>query len=79
MLNDSFSFPTDQASNCQDAKESTVNELEFEIWMASPIFFSYEACLEENKKSLGKYILDVLWCQPIKLIHVVSTSEFHEY
>ena len=23
--------------------------------------------------------LDVLWCQPIKLIHVVSTSEFHEY
>ena len=24
-------------------------------------------------------ILDVLWCQPIKLIHVVSTSEFHEY
>ena len=25
------------------------------------------------------YILDVLWCQPIKLIHVVSTSEFHEY
>ena len=25
------------------------------------------------------YIVDVLWCQPIKLIHVVSTSEFHEY
>ena len=25
------------------------------------------------------YVLDVLWCQPIKLIHVVSTSEFHEY
>ena len=24
-------------------------------------------------------LLDVLWCQPIKLIHVVSTSEFHEY
>ena len=24
-------------------------------------------------------ILDVLWCQPIKLIRVVSTSEFHEY
>ena len=23
--------------------------------------------------------VDVLWCQPIKLIHVVSTSEFHEY
>ena len=25
------------------------------------------------------YILDVLWCQPIKLIQVISTSEFHEY
>ena len=25
------------------------------------------------------YLLDVLWCQPIKLIQVVSTSEFHEY
>ena len=24
-------------------------------------------------------VLDVLWCQPIKLIQVVSTSEFHEY
>jgi hypothetical protein len=27
----------------------------------------------------GYYVLDVLWCQPIKLIQVVSTSEFHEY
>ena len=25
------------------------------------------------------YLLDVLWGQPIKLIQVVSTSEFHEY
>ena len=25
------------------------------------------------------YVIDVLWCQPIKLIQVVSTSEFHEY
>ena len=25
------------------------------------------------------YVLDVLWGQPIKLIQVVSTSEFHEY
>ena len=29
--------------------------------------------------SLILYVLDVLWCQQIKLIHVVSTSEFHEY
>ena len=27
----------------------------------------------------GIPIVDVLWCQPIKLIHIVSTSEFHEY
>ena len=26
-----------------------------------------------------QYRLDVLWCQPIKPIQVVSTSEFHEY
>ena len=25
------------------------------------------------------YIVDILLGQPIKLIHVVSTSEFHEY
>ena len=25
------------------------------------------------------YTLDVLCCQPIKLIQAVSTSEFHEY
>ena len=25
------------------------------------------------------YLVDVLWGQPIKLIQVVSTSEFHEY
>ena len=25
------------------------------------------------------YVLDVLWGQPIKLIQVVSASEFHEY
>ena len=25
------------------------------------------------------YLLDVLWGQPIMLIQVVSTSEFHEY
>ena len=32
-----------------------------------------------RKKSLSGWALDVLWCQPIKLIQVVSTSEFHEY
>ena len=32
-----------------------------------------------NYTWFSRYVLDVLWCQPIKLIHVVSTSEFHEY
>ena len=27
----------------------------------------------------ARYVLYVLWCQPIKLIQVVPTSEFHEY
>ena len=26
-----------------------------------------------------EYAVDILWGQPIKLIQVVSTSEFHEY
>ena len=30
------------------------------------------------KKCYQHYILDVLWVQPIKLIQVVSTLEFHE-
>ena len=29
--------------------------------------------------ALHMRVVAVLWCQPIKLIHVVSTSEFHEY
>ena len=33
----------------------------------------------QKDKFIGKYVLDVLWGQPIKLIQVVSTSESHEY
>ena len=29
--------------------------------------------------ALHTCVVAVLWCQPIKLIHVLSTSEFHEY
>ena len=28
---------------------------------------------------LHTYLVDVLWCQPIKLIQVVSTSEFYDH
>ena len=36
--------------------------------------------INRNVDIHGKpYSLDVLWGQPIKLIQVVSTSEFHEY
>ena len=47
----------------------------------------YQPIVEVRKKLLSKFrfinkrspTIDVLWCQPIKLIQVVSTSEFHEY
>ena len=35
--------------------------------------------VKKTQKNIGHYLLDVLWCQPIKLIQVVSTSDFHEY
>ena len=35
--------------------------------------------LNKLRKVQRAYIVDVLWGQPIKLIQVVSTSEFHEY
>ena len=35
--------------------------------------------LEPHPNSLQYPLIDVLWGQPIKLIQVVSTSEFHEY
>ena len=35
--------------------------------------------LKRLKEQVSTYVLDVLWCHPIKLIQVVSTSEFHEY
>ena len=40
-----------------------------------PLWLEYQ----EKTRIANKEILDVLWCQPIKLILVVSTSEFHEY
>ena len=36
-------------------------------------------CTKCNTRGLASYVIDVLWCQPIKLIQVVCTSEFHEY
>ena len=38
---------------------------------------SWTSC--RNHRYSMPYLLDVLWSQPIKLILVVSTSEFHEY
>ena len=35
--------------------------------------------VDSSRSERIEYILDVLWGQPIKLIQVVSTSEFHEY
>ena len=38
-----------------------------------------EICQFLSCISYVQYVLDILWGQPIKLIQVVSTSEFHEY
>ena len=39
--------------------------------------------VQRKSKNLGPYVvrrrIDVLWCRPIKLIQVVSTSELDEY
>ena len=37
------------------------------------------AWVYKNALVLNCCIVDVLWCQQIELIQVVSTSEFHEY
>ena len=47
---------------------------------ATEIWFPRERTLTTIRPNSGRtYLLDVLWGQPIKLIQVVSTSEFHEY
>ena len=43
------------------------------LFKQAVLFFSDQG----NKSST--YIVDALWGQPIKLIQVVPTSEFHEY
>ena len=43
------------------------------------ILYEIGANIALGLKIVHKYLLDVLWFQPIKLIQVVSTSEFHEY
>ena len=41
----------------------------------------FQALMAEITKvcDAASYLEDMLWGQPIKLIQVVSTSEFHEY
>ena len=34
--------------------------------------------VQTHRKYTNVYLLDLLWGQPIKLIQVVSTSEFHD-
>ena len=55
-------------------------------WM--PIHKNWTYCIDahlinvlflDTKYMGSRYIVDVLWCQPIKLIQVVSSTEFHEY
>ena len=39
----------------------------------------FSICLDSCRHTPACYLVDVLWCQPIKLIQNVSTAEFHEY
>ena len=39
----------------------------------------YNLTVRVEVSDMNTYVLDVLWCQPIKLIQLVTTSEFHEY
>ena len=64
------------------------NLLEFFTWIGHLKFVTswflglinmYLLSVTWNLSQVGHYLVDVLWCQPIKLIQVVSTSEFHEY
>ena len=43
------------------------------------IFLNYSETEEFPTTYVQSYLLDVLWDQPIKLVQVVSTSDFHEY
>ena len=52
-------------------------------WPTSTIMMPASISLDWHDKFFCQlfrpFTIDVLWCQPIKLIQVVSTSEFHEY
>ena len=39
----------------------------------------YNLTVRVEVSDMNTYVLDDLWCQPIKLIQLVTTSEFHEY
>ena len=61
-----------------------INLWSIQMWSLQFNEQAYENDLFDLKEevmpaAISTYILDVLWCQPIKLIQVVSTSEFHEY
>ena len=43
------------------------------------IFYCYKNLVGQVEIPTYSYVLDVLWGQQIKLIQVVSTSEFHAY
>ena len=61
-------------------QKSTTNNLIGQLYWTALLnnLISYKG-LDMYVLTYSTYILDVLWCQPIKLIHVVSTSEFHAY
>ena len=48
------------------------------LWERLPPFYGHSKS-KCTSAVVTRYAVDVLWGQPIKLIQVVSTSEFHKY
>ena len=66
----------DESSN---APPKTISPQYVMHWMSTVILRYWMVVVNGPTPCIYTYVIDVLWCQPIKLIHVVSTSEFHEY
>ena len=79
---DLFSSPRAQVAAIQ-GKQAKNKGLTLEFGINIPLhllfFFTFFQGLQSYSGLHRAYLIDVLWCQPIKLIQVVSTSEFHEY
>ena len=66
-----FSWWDDGASICSRASD-------FDCHSSRPVTPSRQGRTKVQFE-VSQYVLDVLWCQPFKLMQAVPTSESHEY